>query len=373
MLKEFTDKIKKNAKIALYGAGSCAEVIRDYIETNRKDVEIEFFIDSYKGNSIKDGLKVINIKDFENYKNKIDTALITVRQDSCHTDVILKYFGIKHMVIPQKIESYIRTMKYNDKQKQALMVFETRENKELYNLLWDCKRGIKNYSEVENYVSNKYNISKTGYFRDYFKQYLEYINKDAIKTIYDGGFCNGIHALAFKKELPNLQKIYAFEPMYDKFKDKNFDYFLTKENFVEIIPNAMWDKECELDFFENTASSAASRVRGVKGVKEQNKNEILNKIKAQSIDNIRKEKNKKADFIKMDIEGSELYALYGAAETIAKDRPQLAISIYHSNDDFVNIPIYLKSHLKNYKFYLGHYSYNYCESVIYAIPDELNK
>ena len=73
----------------------------------------------------------------------------------------------------------------------------------------------------------------------------------------------------------------------------------------------------------------------------------------------------------MDIEGSELPALKGGLKTIQQDRPQLAVSIYHSNDDFVDIPLFLHEDLKDYTFRLGHYSFDLCETVLYAIPNEL--
>ena len=40
-----------------------------------------------------------------------------------------------------------------------------------------------------------------------------------------------------------------------------------------------------------------------------------------------------ATFIKLEIEGSELQALRGARQTIAKNRPKMAISIYHKPED----------------------------------------
>ena len=83
------------------------------------------------------------------------------------------------------------------------------------------------------------------------------------------------------------------------------------------------------------------------------------------------ERNVFPDFIKMDIEGAELSALKGGMSTIKKCRPQLAISIYRSSEDFINIPLYLKENLENYKFRLGHYSPRLSETVLYAIPNEL--
>ena len=58
----------------------------------------------------------------------------------------------------------------------------------------------------------------------------------------------------------------------------------------------------------------------------------------------------------MDIEGAEMPALIGGINTIKKYRPQLAISIYHTNSDFINIPLYLKNNLeKNQVFFFKIY------------------
>jgi len=46
----------------------------------------------------------------------------------------------------------------------------------------------------------------------------------------------------------------------------------------------------------------------------------------------------RVDFIKMDIEGAEMDALAGAATTLKRWKPRLAISAYHLFDDFYEIP-----------------------------------
>jgi hypothetical protein len=51
----------------------------------------------------------------------------------------------------------------------------------------------------------------------------------------------------------------------------------------------------------------------------------------------------RVDFIKMDIEGSELQALAGAPQTIARFIPKLAIASYHKPEDPVRIPKLVES------------------------------
>ena len=72
------------------------------------------------------------------------------------------------------------------------------------------------------------------------------------------------------------------------------------------------------------------------------------------------------DFIKMDIEGSELGALRGAESTIRRWRPKLAISLYHRPEDFFSIPAWIDSLGIGYRFFLEHYSIHQEETVLYA-------
>ena len=74
------------------------------------------------------------------------------------------------------------------------------------------------------------------------------------------------------------------------------------------------------------------------------------------------------NFIKMDIEGSELTALQGAEETLRTLRPKLAISLYHRIDDFIAIPDYLNKLGLGYEFFLDHFTIHREETVLFASP-----
>ena len=72
-------------------------------------------------------------------------------------------------------------------------------------------------------------------------------------------------------------------------------------------------------------------------------------------------------FIKMDIEGAELEALRGAESIIRKQRPKLAICVYHKPEDIWTIPMYILSLQNDYRLFLRHYSFGDTETVLYAI------
>ena len=77
----------------------------------------------------------------------------------------------------------------------------------------------------------------------------------------------------------------------------------------------------------------------------------------------------RVDFIKMDIEGSELAALRGAEASLRRFKPRLAISLYHKITDLFEIPRYLDGLGLGYRFYLDHYTIHLGESVLYAHAD----
>ena len=77
--------------------------------------------------------------------------------------------------------------------------------------------------------------------------------------------------------------------------------------------------------------------------------------------------NTKVGYIKMDIEGLEERALEGGRKTIRRDKPILAISIYHKRDDIWNIHLKILEIDPDYHFYLNHYSFSWDDTVLYAI------
>lgn len=82
--------------------------------------------------------------------------------------------------------------------------------------------------------------------------------------------------------------------------------------------------------------------------------------------------------INADIEGYELPMLKAMEQIIKKDRPVIAICVYHKKEDLIEIPKYLNEITENYCFKLRKYEAETAnvartaELVLYAIPTERN-
>ncbi len=76
----------------------------------------------------------------------------------------------------------------------------------------------------------------------------------------------------------------------------------------------------------------------------------------------------KADFIKVDIEGSELDFLEGAEDTILRLQPQVAIAAYHSADHIRRISSRILGLMPEARVYCRHYTEGFAETVLFFIP-----
>jgi len=154
----------------------------------------------------------------------------------------------------------------------------------------------------------------------------------------------------------NYNKIYAFEP-----EKENYEQCLElckRKNLqrIEILNKGLWSEATTLSF-------AANLGQGSK-IAEDTQGDVV-KIETASIDEVVGEET--VSFIKLDIEGAELEALKGAKNTILRDKPRLAICIYHKPEDVAEILEYILSLHPDYKLFIRHYQMSVNETIVYAI------
>jgi len=75
-------------------------------------------------------------------------------------------------------------------------------------------------------------------------------------------------------------------------------------------------------------------------------------------------------FLKLDIEGAEPEAIAGARHIIARDRPIIAMCVYHRQNHLWQLPLLVDSIVEDYRYYLRPYNEEGWDLVCYAIPNE---
>jgi FkbM family methyltransferase len=105
-----------------------------------------------------------------------------------------------------------------------------------------------------------------------------------------------------------------------------------RDGRVVIVPKGAWDREDTLMLHVDEANAGGSTLIWQTGGPSI-------PVPLTTIDRIVAELNlPKVDLIKMDIEGAEKNALLGAAETIRRFHPRLALVLEHSRDDVDILP-----------------------------------
>lgn len=208
-----------------------------------------------------------------------------------------------------------------------------------------------------------YPVDKVIFLLDMQVDRGEYFPEDIIafnnnEVFVDAGFYKLETSLELRRRCPELKKVYAFEPDPENFKACEAKKAQSNFEEVQMLPFGTWSHKDTL-YFANEGTSSAAIVN----------EETPLSIDVMSIDEIAcYEGSPKVTFIKMDVEGSELESLKGAKNIIQRDRPKLAICIYHKPEDMVEIPLYIKELVPEYKLYVRHHSNYITETVLYAIP-----
>ncbi len=188
------------------------------------------------------------------------------------------------------------------------------------------------------------------------------VKQEPNEVILDCGACFGDTSLFFANEIGPHGKVYSFEFIRSNVEifKKNISLNPELAKRISLIEQPVWENSGYRLFY--TDNGPASKVGFEKFEGAENQTSTI------SIDELVMEHAlEKVDFIKMDIEGAELSALKGAAETLKKHKPKLAISLYHNPEDFKNIPEFIKQISPAYQFYLNHYTIHTEETILYAI------
>ncbi len=172
-------------------------------------------------------------------------------------------------------------------------------------------------------------------------------------VVVDVGAYRGDTAAFFRKYIGGSGKVYAFEP-----DEQNYAYLtenIDRNRMDNVIPvkKALYDKNTTCNLISTPQSGSFLYV-----MKEHLDTEDFSKVNAVTLDDFCTENGiEKLDFIKSDIEGCELEMLRGGRETIDRFKPKMALAIYHSISDMLDVPLYISELSDGYELFIRHLNF----------------
>lgn len=331
----------------LYGAGGgCKKFIE---ENSEKGYEIKGIIDgnSEKWGTVYKGYKVVSLEELRSIDRDKTVVLITSYAVKQIADKLMDY-GIRNIFSAT-------IMNYRKKNSELIFTpfkaFKSEENEKIQII----RTWLSDSKSVEIF-DKLVEIRNTGNASEWYKicSHDQYFSKEIFQfsekeVFVDGGAYTGDTAIGFARFLNNKYKgIFCFEP--DRL---SFDALIkvNLENMVA-VNKGLWNKN-DTAYFEEL-DSGSSRI-----------SDSVNKVKVE-LTSIDETHIKDVTYIKMDIEGAEMEGLMGAKDTIRMYKPKLAICLYHKPEDLIDIPIYIKKLVPEYKIYIRHHSLTNTETVLYA-------
>jgi len=198
------------------------------------------------------------------------------------------------------------------------------------------------------------------------EQYFEFPELIPRGSVFvDGGCFDGADSIRFSNAVSGAySKIVAFEPDGKNRKRCEARFREAGINRAEVISACLSDQNGTLPFSENgTGGSHLILDERVPVNVLRVEGELQTEVCVTALDTFM---DTPVGMIKLDIEGAELSALHGMRETIRRDRPFMAVCVYHLRGDVLAIMNELNRLVPEYRFWLRHYSASLSETVLYA-------
>lgn len=342
--REYVNSFHNLNSVSIFGAGSYG--IKVYKLLNEKGFNIENFFDNNE-----------ELWDTEVYGKKV----LNPSKISGDISIVLASSWSKEIVKQLKENKSFKGKIYLiDPWEQILETTIIDEDINQLDFFYNKLKDEDSKNVLINILKSR--IVKKEFFKVNYEQYFHCI-VSAIDgdIIIDGGAFIGDTIQALNKNI-NLKdlEIHSFEP-----DEKNF---LLLQNEAENSKHrcfpmklGLYDKNATLRFLSTNQTVGY-------GCKIENAGDVV--INTTSIDNYCRENNIMPSFIKLDVEGVEKEVLVGAKEIIKKNKPKLAISLYHKYKDLWELPYLINQICSEYEFYLGHHRDNWFETILYAYPVE---
>jgi FkbM family methyltransferase len=178
--------------------------------------------------------------------------------------------------------------------------------------------------------------------------------KEPLRMV-DGGAFTGDTLRSFLQRGYRFEAVHAFEPDLANFSQlRETVSSVLPDTEVSLWPCGIWSATTRLKFAGGTGGSSRLSADGTEQVPVVALDEVLH--------------GQRVDLIKLDVEAAEPEALQGARHLIEKNRPGLAVCLYHCPHHLWSIPLWVAELNLGYRLYFRVHEQSTFETVLYAIP-----
>jgi transketolase len=359
--------LSQDSKIAFYPCGRLSRLILDEIKEKHSYLfpRIIGCFDQSPEATTTEGIKVYPLSELNSFENQISLLIVPSNTFFTKEEQNLKKIGYRGKELHVSFFEISIPEDLNDNEileniEQVYNLLSDEKSKATYILAWlsrlfndetlthlfESEEFIDDFSEPMNYKGMRIkeidHTCKKELHSELYK--MKYISPEKGDTVLDIGAYKGDTALFFAHHVGETGRVYAFEPVKSNLK-------VLKENAEE---NKMIKIIVPVNAGVGGSEGKTKVISGSNGspwafleeLKEGQETEILTIDSFVSSNNLTK-----VDFIKMDVEGLETDVISGAARTISKFQPKMAVAIYHKTTDLITLPLMLKK-LGNYDFYI---------------------
>ena len=330
------DRLARSDKpIVLYGTGNGADKILDVCASRAVRVSGVFASDGFVRNRVFRGMKVESYDGLCARLGEDITVLMAFGSDRPEVLSFLRLLDARHELVVPEVPLYGGALfdgTYYDEKRPLLDAARELFFDERSRLLFDDAVRFRLTGKL-SCLADAEEAEKT--LADLRPGRL------APALVVDGGAYRGDSAALFARVL-GPEEILAAEA--DPKNAERLSEYARSETRCRVTPVC-----AALGSRDGTLLYRASANRGASAAGHSRR---ARKIEIRSVRLSTLLSDRRADFIKLDLEGAEADAIEGGRDVLLRDQPDMAVSLYHRTDDLYALPLLLRSLLPEHRFYL---------------------
>jgi len=346
LLKKMDDQFENG--VAIYGAGVVGTWAVDYLRSIGAKVKCFIDRDIQKHNSKISDVKIISPMEIDNSIKSIFIAsrhaVSEVKESLGENNYSMisfdGYFVLKNYTRLKNIrDNFLEDTK-------SIEVF----NAILHSMLTSSLQSCYDVMEKDMYFSLP---EFSGNFDENFVDVGAFVGDSVERFIWEN--------------LGTFKHIYAFEPGKRQFEametrvDRLSKEWAFNRDKVSLINAGLSSSESEMSC---TFVDDYPIRHGLVATQDENSNKSDDMAKVLTLDSYFSDKT--VSFLKIDIEGMEMEFLRGGTEVIKRDRPKIAICVYHYPSDLYEIAEFIRDLVPKYKFKIRQHAPIFGDFVLYC-------